>query len=329
MKFSKIELTFLITNSIIFKLFSLYPTIIETYAATGLWVVCLIAFFVSLAVFGLISIIPLNKGDMPLILRWTVAIYLILQMTIYLRHTADSLKVTSFYDMPTLLIFLLILLPAIYAAFKGIKGVVRLNSIILPIVILCNIVVCLGAISKFQIANLFPMFGYSVGSTIITGLKHTAFFADIFILFLLAPYSEQRKIGFSAILLSGLTMLIVMTSYQMLASYPTTIFHTNPLQLMQNISQYDINFIRISVSFLIFWVASFMLAISTSLWLAMKLLHAPRWTVFILGGIILTLSLFLPDILTAPRLYEGIIYSALTVLATVLLFRKKLRQKEI
>jgi len=337
-KFSSVELTFLITNVIIFKLFSLYPTIIEEFAATGLWMACIIATITVLVIFAVINVLNKPFRSMgfdevvvkafgrfgAMVFAVMVLFYYGAQMSFYLKYTVESLKVTSFFQSPTFWLALFFVIPAVYAVFKGIRGIVRLTSIILPIMIVADIILCLGAGSKFQSTNLFPIFGNGIGDTVMMGLRNTAYFGDIFLLFLMAPYAEKPeklgKVGLASLFLSGAVMIMILTSYQLVASYPTTVFYANPLELMQNISQYDINFLRIGVSFMIFWVISFILYMATVITLLDDFLkrltgrNSRKAFTILFGIIVLVLAVFMPSVLTKPELMNVILNTTLIVL---------------
>lgn len=117
-------------------------------------------------------------------------------------------------ETPAIILLILMIIPCIYAAYKGIVNIVWTGQIIFPIVMILILLINILGIELLDFKVLLPVFQDSTLYEIHTGSYSFALcFHDGFLLFLLIPYLQNQKIGKDFILaLLGSTALFLVIS---------------------------------------------------------------------------------------------------------------------
>ena len=99
----------------------------------------------------------------------------------------DTLKTIYLQNMPTELICLLFILVAILANQFGFKSVSRTNAILMPFILITIVVIFLSLFTDFVPQRIFPILGYGVNETFVSGASNIFAFGELILLFLIRP----------------------------------------------------------------------------------------------------------------------------------------------
>lgn len=77
------------------------------------------------------------------------------------------------------------------ANYFGPKAIIRTNLFIVPIVLISIVIVFIFTIPNMKIERIFPVLGYGVKETFLTGITNTFAFNGLFLVFFLRPLLYQ------------------------------------------------------------------------------------------------------------------------------------------
>ena len=133
-----------------------------------------------------------------------------------------------FQNTHPLFILSIFIITLFLVSLKGFYSVKKLNTVIIPILILSVISLFFGDNGNFNSNNLIPIFGYNYKTTFQTGLANIFIFNFILVYFFLMPQlskkNDFKKIMFSSF---GINLgLLIISTISILLYYPTSITHT-------------------------------------------------------------------------------------------------------
>ena len=211
----------LLAITILAKTFFTSPAILVGIVGTAGWYMTLIsaltAMFGFMFLYLLLKRFP-NKNIMEIadlvlgrlgstIFLLILGGFLLWTASVSVREFAEVLKVYVMPKSPPSFIMILFLVTIIVLSFMGMETIVRFAKFIIYILGAGYILVVLLSSQNFAPRHLFPLLGYGLDTTIIHGLLRSSFYGDIVIIGVIASslqgYKEIKRIGFSALLISG------------------------------------------------------------------------------------------------------------------------------
>ena len=179
---------------------------------------CAICFFLNkFPAFDLIDISKYLGGNF---LKWIIGL---LYITYFIIFSGNLLYLFStclqiIYFPVTLLFFIrlfFIIAAIIICLFKN-NAIYRSTFVLFPILVISTLFLFISDIQFFDVENIYPMFGYGIFSTFVSGLSNLLIFQTLAYIFFLPPImknpSEIKKITITSIIISSLFILLTIST---------------------------------------------------------------------------------------------------------------------
>lgn len=221
-KFRPAEATSLVTITIAAKVFFTSSATVATVLGTSGWYMTIIS--ASTAMLGFFLIYRLLKrfpeNDLEEIFELSfrkvfgflcsgvLSLYLLLTAITRLAEFSEVMRVYVLYLSPNWYISGFFIASVLFMSTLGLENVARLARIFAYPMLIAIIFVLLMAIQNFKINNLYPIVGYGLKKTILTGFVRSSVYGEIIVLAIfsksLQGVKHIKKVGFNSLLLSGL-----------------------------------------------------------------------------------------------------------------------------
>ncbi|MBQ7075276.1 MAG: GerAB/ArcD/ProY family transporter [Clostridia bacterium] len=260
--FSEKELIFVVVNSIITKLYLIYPKTVISYGKSASIVLTLSIIALGYVFVYTIAFLFNKRG---LILNKTtsiiMAITLICISGLFLRSISESINITLLPHISVHLISLFFITGVCIAVYSGLKAIVRSHAVIVPITLAVTVIMLLSNIKHININNIYPVLGDGL-SSFTPVLMLSSYFSDFFLVLLISRYirknANTKKIILNGFAISS-ALLLVMISFILLTINESTIIPV--YKLAQNIGV-GLYTPRLEVIYSFVWFLSFYLNFS-------------------------------------------------------------------
>jgi len=203
----KWEAVFMLVNLFCLKVLTVYPSFLNTLSGTGGWLAAVCGSLLGLLITWIIAFLYRKNTDKsyPELIQSrfgsktanVVVLLAITSLTVTFSFFTDfivnSLSVTHFSMTPKWLICLLLLLPAIHGAYKGVGASVRITALFGIVTLIFFGVTFLSVMGDATGANLFPVFGRDYPSFLKGAFFSMTVFSDFFLLLFIMPNIEKKK----------------------------------------------------------------------------------------------------------------------------------------
>ena len=218
MKFGTGELIFVLINSAIAKMLLIFPSqlfgIVSSASVLMTVVLSLLGLFVRWISVKLYERNPVafeNKTGLLFILIMFVSI-----IGLLMRCWAESIKLTVMPKSPSLYIYLFFIIAIFIAAYIGIKSIVRVHSLLVPVILLSIALLFVGNVKNFNYTNIFPILGTDIKS-LFRALFFISYISDTVVIYFLIPHAQKkndfRKITFISWAVTSAVMIIIALMY--------------------------------------------------------------------------------------------------------------------
>lgn len=229
----------------------------------------------------------------------------------------DTIKTIYLQNMPTELICLLFILVAILANQFGFKSVSRTNAILMPFILITIVVIFLSLFTDFVPQRIFPILGYGVNETFVSGASNIFAFGELILLFLIRPNlhnsKQAKKVGIISILLSSLFLFLSVLALLLLFPYITGGEGVLSIYMITRSIQFEKLFQRVDALFILIWALTFFSYLSVVISYTLKLNKKATSTnknspiVYLIGLAIFIVTL-IPQNISQIRFAENVIY---------------------
>ncbi|MGE5415358.1 MAG: GerAB/ArcD/ProY family transporter [Acidobacteriota bacterium] len=287
-KIGVFEATCIVVIAISNRVFFTAPTIVAQVVGTAGWYMSLISALTTIVAFTFIclllkrfpgknifEIFDITFGRIiGFILSFTYAGAFLFAVGILMREFLDMLKIFIFTNTPLSFMILAVLIIVVTAAVLGFETIARTCSLFAFTSLLGYILLLVLASKNYTLTNLFPILGYGLGNTIITGISRSSAYSEVIILGVFAGSLQGvehiRKAGYTALIVSGLVIssgLLCMT-----LAFPYTTFQelTAPLYILVRFVKYGAFFQRLDPLFLVLWIVITVMANSVVFYAAVS-----------------------------------------------------------
>jgi len=283
-RFSKTEVVFVAVNSIITKLFLIFPAtlvqigksasiIMSLYiSALGYVILYFIArLYRSFCGQTIIEVTGYVFGKYArLVYSIMISATFIVINGLFLRCVSESINMSLMPDTDVNIISLIFIIGVCIAVFSGLKAIIRCHAVIVPVTLCVCIVLFLGSISSFDYNKIYPIFGDGLSSFALGSLL-CSYFTDFFVIMLLMPYMDNkiklRSVVNQSVVISSI-VLIAIISAVLLAVENSTIIPVFKLGQNFKVRNYTP---RLESVFTAAWFLSFYLNFSLLLYYSCKL----------------------------------------------------------
>lgn len=283
-KFSSTELVFVISNSVISKLFLVYPS---AFAALGASASIILAVFTS--IIGLLFTIATiylykNKKDdishmigkkifkIPFVIL-TIALFTGNQ-GYFVRSVAESLKISILPESPLFFITLIYMIGVLICSHTGLKAIIRAHSFIVPFTLIMALILLLSSVTNFDYYNIFPIMGNG-SQMFMYFLILASYFADFMLLMFLMPFASEKatykKIAIPSFIISSVMLIVIIAIYTLTIPYNTSGSFFIPVYRISQYVSYQSFLSRMESIFTIGWMLSYFITSATYLYVTSML----------------------------------------------------------
>ena len=201
--------------------------------------------------------------------------FILLTTAVIIRLFAESLSLIYFSHLNINLIILMFILVCGILNFYGLKAICRLNIIIIPFMLFSIIFLYFSSLNNFTFERIFPLLGYGLDRTFISGITNIFSFGGFFLIFLIYPLltnkSEFKRVGIFSILIYGLFLIFCISA--LLFSFPQISDTASPLSLYLLARQISLGTYIQSVDaiFLLVWIPFLLSYLSIKLYFALSI----------------------------------------------------------
>ncbi|ARK32628.1 GerAB/ArcD/ProY family transporter [Halalkalibacter krulwichiae] len=244
------EATALISLTIGLKISDLTPSVLFPYSMTATWMVPIISSFIIVIPLLLLAAVQQKypqKGLLDLIyfltgkyvgfvLCFVLLLFFLATTIIYSRNFVDIVGSLYFPQTPPTFLYAVIMLAVFLIVTRGLEGVSRSAWLVLPYLLISFAILLLFVWGDLTWANLLPFTGSGMRQLLIEGTKHSFLFAELFLLFILAPfirsYQAVRKATIVGFCVSLFALVIFFAVYIAMYNYPSVEHTAYPFQLL-------------------------------------------------------------------------------------------------
>ena len=229
----------------------------------------------------------------------------------------DTIKTIYLQNMPTELICLLFILVAILANQFGFKSVSRTNAILMPFILITIVVIFLSLFTDFVPQRIFPILGYGVNETFVSGASNIFAFGELILLFLIRPNlhnsKQAKKVGIISILLSSLFLFLSVLALLLLFPSNTGGEGVLSIYMITRSIQFEKFFQRVDALFILIWALTFFSYLSVVISYTLKMNKKATSTnknspIVYLIGLAIFLVTLIPQNISQIRFAENVIY---------------------
>lgn len=189
-------------------------------------------------------------------------IYLLFAASILIVDFSEMLRIIYFQNAKTFIISLIFIIAAVIANKIGFKNIIKANTLFLPIILITVVFIFGASLKGTNYQRLFPILGYGVNETFLTGVSNVFSFAGLIILYLIKPSLKDekkfKKIGLTAIIISAAYLLFSVAALLFLFPFLTEGVETLSVYMSTRAIQLGSVFQRTDAIFILIWIFTFL-----------------------------------------------------------------------
>lgn len=191
------------------KMFTPEPRMLSLKVGTSAWLVVLLSGLVALVgYYGLLALLRRFPGQslseiylqtwgrgvgMAAVL--TQLVYFLWLSGLMLREFVEGFRIAVMPRTPPSALSLMIMAVVLFAAFRGLEGIVRLASYMAPFLAVLAVLMVLGVIHLMDFGQVLPLFGNGLTLTLWYALPESSLYSEILVLGTLAQVLSARDVG--------------------------------------------------------------------------------------------------------------------------------------
>lgn len=244
-------------------------------------------------------------------------VYLIFVSSILMANFSEFLRVVYFHSSPSWIITFIFVITAIIANKLGFRSLIKVNTLIVPIVLITELVVFLGGLGKIEFQRALPILGYGFDQTFISGFSNIFAFGGLIYLYLIRPNLKNnvnyKKVGIISISLSGLFLLLSVASLLFLFPFLINGVNTLSVYMSTRVIEFGTFFERTDALFIFVWLFAFISYLCVIIAYISKInqkncnVKNPSIFIYLTGLLILAVSL-IPSNTSVIRFAETVLY---------------------
>ena len=279
-----------------------------------------------------------NVGGKPLkIITGIIVIsYLLLACFITINEFSEDIKKVLFSNTNFQNVSLIFIIGICFAAYFGLKGVMRIGSVLFPIIILGLVAIFFSLLEDINLLNLTPILGTGTEKIFLQGLNHAGRYNSLFLIFIFAPkITNLKKSGLFSILSTSLIIFFLVFLIFSIIPYPEILENYFAFFEITRMISYGRFFQRVEVIFTFLWLfvsliyLTLLISIIISIFRKAFQIEYPNLLLPAIAFLYIGFTLFLPTnnslIITRDFLYEFISPVILFIYPFILLLLSKLK----
>jgi spore germination protein (amino acid permease) len=327
-KFGVHETIALITITISSKVFFSSPSVVAEKVGTAGWYMTLIsafvAFLATVLLIKLLSIYP-NKTLMGIyeilygkvvgkILSFILFTSILFTAAIDSREFIEIMKVYDLPQSPSGYLIILLFLVVCILAYWGLEAITRFSKLMAFFLLFAYISVLLLSMKIYEPHRLFPILGYGLDKTILTGIQRSSVYGEIIIIGIIISslhgIKQAKRAAYLSLLISASIIATALLAFTLVFPYYIGEELTAPIYLMVSLIEYGDFIQRIEPLYFFIWNISIVISVA-ALFYASIIIYAfifdlddKRPLILPLGIIVIFLALIPQNII---QLTKGIV----------------------
>ena len=320
-------------------LLNIPQTILNTCGTSSLLnilYIFIIAIFICVFIIWLMSKFPncdlidiseyLGGKFLKIIVGTILIAYIIFFASVLLRNAVEALKIIYYFNSRVTFVAIFFIITPIIANLFGEKAIVKCNLLITPLIILVLLIAFISVSPLFVWQRIFPIFGYGINNTFgPDGFSNIFSFNALFLVMLLVPLLAKpqnfKKISITAIIITGLLLLLFVSALLLGFPYVLSIESITPIYLMVVNTQFSTFFQRPEALFIFVWILFFMSYLNVIILFSLRIFKKianientkPLSYSF---STLLFIFAFIPVGMTEVRFLENTAYKYVTIIIT-------------
>ena len=189
------------------------------------------------------------------------------EAALLLREFTEELKIFIFDNTPELFLEVYVTIGVVCICFMGLETLARVSKIFFIFVIFGTLLILLLGEQKYDVTNLFPIFGYGLYRDVYYGFIRSSIYGDVMILTVFAGslqgFRYVRKTGYLTLLISGLVFEVTMLCIDLTFPPQSLEGLTSPLFILTRGINYGAFLQRFDPIFVLVWSVVAVIAVST------------------------------------------------------------------
>ncbi len=262
------DITAVLINLMTVKILFTYPRYIIERCENGGFISVLIFGVLALGIYYLTQLVYLKTGRKSILSQaemlggkylkafvgiFTVAV-LMVNVAPMIRAFPEAVKTVLLQNTSMLVIISIMSVGVAIGAYFGIFALSKLSSLFLPVAGIVIVGFLILLCPHFDINNLFPI---NMPAIIKNGSPALSIFADIFVINLLLPYTEDmqtvRNSGIVAIITVTIVGALIVLSYGLVYPYPSSSRFIVPVYQLARLVKIGTYFQRLEAAFEFVW----------------------------------------------------------------------------
>jgi len=186
--------------------------------------------------------------------------FFVLISALFLRYFSNNIKQIYFEKSPIVFLLLLFLIPISFTAKLGIKSIARVNLILTPIVLLSMLIIFISTAKLFIPQNIFPILGFGVNKTFLTGLTNIYSFTSFAYIYFLIPLLKNpedfKKISILSIVISAINLFLGAICLIMIFPFIPFSDEMLSIYLVARLIEFGKFLQRVDAVFILIWILS-------------------------------------------------------------------------
>lgn len=189
--------------------------------------------------------------------------YFVFISSLIIRGFSETLKVVYFPKANTVFLIGSFILAATLAVILGYRNIIKVNTLLVPIILFTMIIVFFSSLKNFDTSRLFPILGKGTKETFINGITNLYTLGGLIYIFLvgssLKNINDFKKVGILSIILSATYLLLSVVSSLILFPFLNTGNDVLSVYLSTRTIHFG-NFLpRSDTIFMFVWIFNFLL----------------------------------------------------------------------
>ncbi len=270
------EAVALIINAIGARIFLNFPREMAEDAGTAGWletiyfsILAFLLFYIIARLYArfnrkdILDIAGLAGGETGRIIGGLLLLGLILFAgALILREYTENMKIISLTDSPLGFVMMFFAVAMVAACFLGLEPIVRFIAVSVPILTAGFLFIVLMVAPYYDPTHLLPVLGNGLYGIFGKGFFKLSTYSPLVYLFLIPPFLKDQKsfqrIGYTALGVSALLLLISSLAYSLVYSYPTSLENFLPVFQLARLINYGRFFQRLESVFVFTFAISAM-----------------------------------------------------------------------
>lgn len=186
-----------------------------------------------------------------------LGLFLMISSTL-LQYFSECLKLIYYHNTPVFVISFVFLLGATIANRSGIKAISNINLIIVPLALISMLVIFVSTVKSFSFERLFPILGYGIDATFLSGMSNLFAFGGIGLLYFIMPLLKNsknfKKVSIIAIVISSIYLFLSVITLLLVFAFVTKTNQTLAIYSLSRTIEYGRFFQRTDALFIFLWI---------------------------------------------------------------------------